>query len=160
MSHPMAYLENPPENPCFGCGPRHARGLRLAFERVGDEVRATYAPKEDKIGWPGLFHTGLHFTVLFEASYWAALELTGRVHVATGPQTYDQQRLPRVGAPFLVAARLVAGPEGGVRTLATSATAQGKPLARLETAWRPYSREQAERAGLPLPDYLLESMAP
>lgn len=152
----MPTLENPAENPCFGCGPEHARGLRLAFTREGDEVRCTLAPKPDEVGWPGLMHTGLHFTVLFETSYWAALELTGRVHVASGPQTFDQQRLPRVGLPFTVRARIVA--REPLRVVAESATAEGKPLARLETAWRPASRAATERAGVALPRYLLDEM--
>ena len=149
-------LENPAENPCFGCGPRHARGLHLAFERQGDEVVCTYTPQADEIGWPGLMHTGLHFTTLFEASYWAALELTGKVHVASGAQTFDQQRLPRVGLPFTTRARIV-GREP-LRTVAESTSAEGKPLARLKSAWKPASRTGTERAGIQLPAYLTDEM--
>ena len=152
----MTTLENPPENPCFGCGPDHARGLRLQFERVGDEVRCTYTAKPDEIGWPGIMHTGLHFTALFETSYWAALELTGKVHVASGPQTFDQQRLPRVGLPFTTRARIVS--REPLRVVAESATAEGKPLARLETSWKAASRAGTERAGVKLPAYLLDEM--
>jgi hypothetical protein len=96
----MTILENPDESPCFGCGPRHARGLRLSFEREGDAVRTTYEPKADEVGWPGIFHTGLHFTVLFETCYWAALELTGQVHVLSRePATFQQDRCPAWGSP-------------------------------------------------------------
>jgi len=171
----MTSLENPDENPCFGCGPQHARGLRLRFARDGDSITCTYTPKPDEIGWPGLFHTGLHFTTLFETCYWAALELTGQVHVADGPQLFDQKRLPRVGAPFTVRARIVdpqidetTRPAGRVgihsrdplKIIAESATAEGKPCARLEVGMRPGSRAATERAGILLPDYLLDSMAP
>jgi hypothetical protein len=159
----MTPLDNPPESPCFGCGPRHPRGLRLAFERRAlpdrEEVACTYTPKPDEIGWPGLLHTGLHFTVLFETSYWTALTLGGRIHTATGPQVFDQARLPRVGAPFTARARLVAG-EGPLRVRATSETAEGKPCATLETTWRPASRAAVEKAGLRLPAYLLDEMEP
>lgn len=151
-------IENPPENPCWGCGPLHERGLRLGFAREGESVVCTRTPQADEVGWPGLFHTGLHFTTLFETSYWAALELTGKVHVASGAQTYDQQRLPRVGVPFTTRARVV-GREP-LRVLAESVTAEGKPLARLESTWKPASRAATERAGVKLPEYLTAEMDP
>lgn len=154
----MTALENPEENPCFGCGPEHARGLKLAFERVGDEVRCTYTPKADEIGWPGIMHTGLHFTALFETCYWAALELTGQVHIASGEQTYVHQRLPRVGVPFTVRARIVS--HDPLRVVAESATAEGKPLGKLTGGFALASRAQTERAGIKLPGYLTEQMAP
>lgn len=158
-------LDNPAENPCFGCGPHHARGLHLRFERQKgaegvEEITCTYEPREDEIGWPGLLHTGLHFTILFEASYWAVWELTGRVFTASGPQTFDQTRLPRVGHAFTARARLVATPDGSIRTRATSHTHEGKLAATLETGWRPASRAVMARAGLRLPAYLMDDMAP
>jgi hypothetical protein len=154
----MTLLDNPQENPCFGCGPQHPRGLRLQFRREGDAVLTTHTPREDEIGWPGLYHTGLHYSTLFEASYWAALELTGKVQNVTGPQTFDQKRLPRVGKPFTVTARIVSREPLLVR--AEAATEDGKPTATLETTWTPASRAAVERAGLKLPDYLMEDMAP
>lgn len=154
----MTPLENPAENPCFGCGPQHARGLHLSFARDGDAVVCTYTPKADEIGWPGIFHTGLHFMVLFEACYWAALELTGRVHVASGPQVYEHKRLPRVGAPFTVRARIVS--QDPLKLVAESATLEGKPLGRAECGMALASRAGIERAGIQLPEYLLKEMAP
>ena len=173
----MTPLENPPENPCFGCGPEHARGLHLNFARDGDDIVCTYTPKPDEIGWPGIFHTGLHFTVLFETCYWAALELTGQVHVASGPQVYEHKRLPRVGAPFTVRARILSrepfdsAPQGAVdkpwpaghgfvKILAESATLEGKPLGRAECGMAIASRAGTERAGIALPSYLTDQMAP
>lgn len=151
-------LENPDENPCFGCGPHHARGLHLTFERDGDVVRTTYVPKEDEIGWPGLFHTGLHYTVVFEAMYWAALTLTGTVHSVTGPQTFDQARLPRVGVPFTVTARIVGRDPLRLRT--ESMMEGGKACATAEATFRPVSRASVERTGLRVPGYLLDEMDP
>jgi len=98
----VSELENPPENPCFGCGPRHARGLRLKFEETTSsdgipEVRTGFVPQPDEIGWPTLFHHGLHFMVLYEASYWTALTLGRKLWVSHGPSSYNALRLPRVG---------------------------------------------------------------
>ena len=161
----MVALENPPDNPCFGCGPRHPRGLRLRFEKtVGadgvEELHTSFTPTAHEVGWPGIFHTGLHFTVLYELSYWTALTLAGRLMVSTGPGTYAHQRLPRVGRLHVGHARL--GPAGGpTRTVrATTRTADGKPCGTLETSWRVIERAEIDRAGLRLPEYLLAEIPP
>ncbi len=161
----MAELENPIESPCFGCGPAHARGLRLRFEEgVGDdgvrEVRSTFVPKPDEVGWPTLFHHGLHFLVLNEVSYWAALTLSGKVWVLSGPATYTTDRLPRVGVAHVARARIVEREPDRLRIRATTATADGKACGSLEANWRPASRAVIDRAKVPLPDYLLEDLAP
>jgi hypothetical protein len=158
----MVALENPPENPCFGCGPQNPRGLRLQFERRErtdgtPELRTVFTPHADQVGWPGLIHTGLHFTVLYEVSYWAALTLGGRLMVSNGPGTYAHQRLPRVGRPHVARAHL--GPAGPIRTvLASTETEDGRPCGTLETSWRAVERAEIERSGLRLPEYLLSEI--
>jgi hypothetical protein len=161
----MVALENPVENPCFGCGPRHARGLRLEFAKEVtpegvEEIRTMFTPHEDEVGWPGIFHTGLHFTVLYEVSYWTALTLGGRLMVSTGPGTYAHQRLPRVGRAHVARARI--GPwNGSTRTVrALTETVEGKQCGSLETLWRAVERSELDRAGLQLPDYLLAELPP
>jgi hypothetical protein len=161
----MALLENPVENPCFGCGPRHPRGLRLQFETVSNpdgatELRCSFTPHEDEVGWPGLFHAGLHFMVLYEVSYWTALTLGGQLMVSTGPGTYAHERLPRVGRSHVARARF--GPlEGTSRSVrATTETAEGKPCGSLVSTWRPVRRGEIERAGLRLPGYLESEIRP
>lgn len=153
----MRPLENPAESPCFGCGPLHARGLRLQFARAThdgrDVVECRYSPRSDEIGWPGLMHTGLHYTTLMETSYWAALELGGRVHAVGGPQTFDQKRLPRVGSPFVARAWLVG--RDPLRTRAESVSIEGKPLGALDMSWKPVLRADVARWGVPLPEYLM-----
>ncbi len=161
----MEELENPLENPCFGCGPAHPRGLRLRFERVGDdparaEVRTTFVPKPDEIGWPTLFHHGLHFMVLYETSYWAALTLAGKLWVSVGPVSYTADRLPRVGRPYESRARIVRREPEHLMVRAETRSAEGKPCGSLESEWRPARREVVQRAGIPLPDYLTELLSP
>ncbi len=161
----MALLENPPESPCFGCGPRHARGLHLAFQRTTsadgvDEVVCEYAPKPDEIGWPGLMHIGLLFLVMMETSYWTALSLGGRVHTVQGPMTYDPVRLPRVGKVFRSRARLAGHAPEGLRITCVAEDANGRAHASLTSTWRPASQAAAAKAGLTLPAYLLEDMEP
>jgi len=161
----MAALENPPENPCFGCGPRHARGLRLQFERSTgpdgtEEVVSSFTPRPDEIGWPTVFHHGLHFMVLYETSYWTALTLGGKLWVSVGPSTYSADRLPRVGARHVARGRVVrSGPET-LTIHASTATVEGKPCGTLDSAWHPASRLAVERARIPLPEYLKAELSP
>jgi len=158
-------LENPPDNPCFGCGPNHPRGLRLRFERIRaddgvEEVRSRFVPRPDEIGWPTLFHHGLLFTVLYECSYWTALTLGGRLWVSQGPIEYSAERLPRVGTEHLARARIVdVGPDR-LRVRATVTTAAGRPCATMASAWVPARREAIERAGIVLPEYLRAEIPP
>jgi hypothetical protein len=159
----MATLENPLDNPCFGCGPRHPRGLHLEYEEVAgpegvQEVRTTFTPQADEIGWPGLYHSGLHFTVLYEVSYWAALTLEHRLMVSTGPAVYDTVRLPRVGRTYRARAHLGPRVEGGRRVRAVTESTDGRPCGSLESTWRPISRAEVERAGVRLPEYLLDEL--
>ncbi|MGI0071115.1 MAG: hypothetical protein ACRECT_03480 [Thermoplasmata archaeon] len=151
------------ENPCFGCGPRHARGLRLRFERgTGPdgvtELRTTFTPRADEVGWPGIFHTGLHFTVLYEVSYWTALTLGGRLMVNTGPATYEHLRLPTVGRLHLARAHLGPSPGGLLSVRAATETESGKPCGTLGTSWRGIEPGEVEKAGLQLPPYLLDEI--
>jgi len=160
----MADLENPRENPCFGCGPEHPRGLRLSFrEERGPggerEVRGEFTPKPDEVGWPTLFHHGLHFTVLYEASYWAALTLGERLYVSHGPIEYVADRLPRVGVRHTVAARIVGREPGALRIQSDTHTDSGKPCGALTSSWRPARRDVVERARIPLPEYLLREIS-
>jgi hypothetical protein len=159
----MVALENPVENPCFGCGPTHARGLRLVLERATgpdgtEELRTTFVPQEDEIGWPGIFHTGLHFLVLYEVSYWTALTLGGRLMVSTGPGTYSHERLPRVGRAHVGRARLGPSADQGLMVIASTETSEGRACGRLTTYWRPVERAEVERAHLRLPEYLLSDI--
>ncbi|HYA71142.1 MAG TPA: hypothetical protein VEH28_07240 [Thermoplasmata archaeon] len=161
----MVGLENPEESPCFGCGPQHPRGLRLRFERVDGadgtpEVLTRFVPKPDEIGWPGLFHHGLHFLVLNEVAYWAALTLTGKIWVLQGPATYSFDRLPRVGVSHVARARIVEQSPERLTIRATSATEEGKPCGSVVAPWRLSSRAAVERAHIELPSYLLPDLGP
>jgi hypothetical protein len=159
----MTDLANPPENPCFGCGPLHPRGLHLRFreELASDgvrEVAGEFSPKPDEVGWPTLFHHGLHFMVLYEASYWAALTLAGKLWVSEGTISYTTERLPRVGVVHSVRARVVRRTDSTLSVVARTSSAAGRPCGTLESDWRPAKRNLIERAGIPLPQYLVDEL--
>jgi hypothetical protein len=161
----VSALENPPENPCFGCGPRHARGLHLKFEETTSpegvpEVRTSFVPKPDEIGWPTLFHHGLHFMVLYETSYWTALTLGHKLWVSQGPISYNALRLPRVGVNHVARARILTTTPSQLEIRAETETESGKPCGVLESTWVPARREVLDRAGVQLPEYLLSELSP
>ncbi len=160
----MPALDNPPENPCFGCGPANDRGLHLSFERReqdGQPIVATrYTPSEDEIGWPGFVHGGLHFLVLYEASYWAALELGGTLMTQAGRLTFEQPTVPRTGRALEATARIADQGDDWLRIEARTAGDDGRPLGRLAGPWSPVSRARLEAAGIELPAYLLDAAEP
>lgn len=160
----MRALDNPDENPCFGCGPDHPRGLGLDFARDEDDegrpfVTAKHTPAEDEVGWPGFFHGGLHFTLLYETSYWTALTLGPGVMVADGELSFDERTVPRVGKGVRTRGFLEAEVDERYRIRAVSKGEEGRHLATVEGYWRPVAREELERADVELPDYLEAELA-
>lgn len=159
----MERLDNPEENPCFGCGPANPRGLGLTMVREDHEgqevVRTEHTPTSEEIGWPGFVHGGLHFLLLYDVSYWAALELGGNLMTARGPMTFDQPVTPRIGRSVVARAWIEEATDDEFAVVAESRGGD-RLLGRLESAWSPVSRERLEAAGVDLPDYLWEEMRP
>lgn len=161
----MVELDNPSENPCFGCGPANERGLGLRFsrEQADDgiaEVVTRFTPGSDEIGWPGFLHGGLHFTLLYEVCYWTALELTDCVHTQGGPVRFEQATAPRVGRELVGRGRLVGEEEGLPVIEARTEGEDGRVLGKLTGPWAPTSRARVEAAGIELPTYLLDELGP
>jgi acyl-coenzyme A thioesterase PaaI-like protein len=71
------------DQPCFGCGPRHPIGFRLAFERDGDAVVTRFTPTEQYQGAPGLMHGGLASLLVDEIAAWAILSAKGKFGFTT-----------------------------------------------------------------------------
>jgi hypothetical protein len=156
----MAKLENPLESPCFGCGPRHRRGLRLSFERRGNEVWCIHTPRRDEVGWPGYIHPGLHYMVLRETSYWGALELGGKVHRSGGKSVFLEFDSPPVGSPFRARSRILKRTRRGLHMFTLSESLKGHRYGKFESFYAPAKKSAVKRAGLKLPRYLLEDMDP
>jgi len=51
---------------CFGCGQENPIGLRLSPQVDGDAVVASFVPKDDHQGWPGIVHGGIIASLLYE----------------------------------------------------------------------------------------------
>lgn len=89
---------------CFACGRENPVGLKLKFEKNGDEARGEFIISEHYQGWRGYVHGGIVFTVLDEAmayAYWPEIKgVTARSEVRI------KQPVP-IGVPLVVVGRVV-----------------------------------------------------
>jgi len=60
----MSSSNESPANQCFVCGPSNPIGLKLSFRIEGDVCRADFTPGEAHMGYPGLTHGGIIFSLL------------------------------------------------------------------------------------------------
>ena len=49
---------------CFVCGPENPRGLQIRFHLDGDSCRGEFTPNDDHVGFDGVTHGGILFSVL------------------------------------------------------------------------------------------------
>lgn len=93
--------------PCFGCGPDHPHGFRLAFEREGDEVVTRFTPHDRYQGPPGIMHGGLVSTLADEVAAWAVIGLMGKFGFTA---SFDAKlaRAVRIGVPVEGRGRILA----------------------------------------------------
>jgi acyl-coenzyme A thioesterase PaaI-like protein len=55
----LAIQDQLPEQPCWGCGPRHPRGLRIKSYLSDDGSVCSWRPGPDYVGWPGVLNGGI-----------------------------------------------------------------------------------------------------
>ena len=88
---------------CFGCDPSNPIGLRLSFfaenTPEGDVVTATWEPRRDLEGYPGVVHGGIQATLCDEVAAWFVYAVHGKAGVTR-----------RLSVDYLTPARLVDGP--------------------------------------------------
>jgi acyl-coenzyme A thioesterase PaaI-like protein len=83
---------------CFGCGEENPIGLKLAFYRDGNRVKATVTPRQEYEGYLSLTHRGIAVTMLDEAMSWAVISGGGRLPVTTRLEIQYRKAMP-VGVP-------------------------------------------------------------
>jgi len=111
---------------CFGCGPHNPLGLRLRFERVGDEVVTRFTPGEGLEGPPRVFHGGLQATVADEVAGWACLGLLGRMGFTTSLDV-RYIRPAEIGVEVEARGR-VASRNGAIAAISVRLTQRGKTV--------------------------------
>ena len=91
---------------CFVCGVENPLGLHVPFTRDGERgSRATYTVRSEHVGWPGLIHGGLLFTLMDESVAWA-LYFNGLRGVTAKAETRFRRPAP-VGAPLVITGSIV-----------------------------------------------------
>jgi uncharacterized protein (TIGR00369 family) len=130
---------------CFGCGVDNRIGLRLAFEREGDDVVSRGRVARDYAGYSQFVHGGVVATMLDEAMGWAMLHLVGEYGV-TRTLRVDYRRPVAVERSIVVRARVLRI-EGRSVTLESSVTDErGRVLAAAEGDWVTVRKERARGA--------------
>lgn len=92
---------------CFGCSPTHPIGLHLRCEKhveqrvdgsEGRSVRATFTPRDDLQGPPGVMHGGLVMALADEVAAWTVIGLVERFGF-TAQATSKLAKPVRIGQP-------------------------------------------------------------
>ena len=80
----MKKLKNPYLNiegyHCFGCDPKHEKGLRMEFYEDGDDVVSIWESRGEYQSWVNTLHGGIQATILDEIGGWVVsrkLQTTG-----------------------------------------------------------------------------------
>jgi acyl-coenzyme A thioesterase PaaI-like protein len=74
-----------PNNKCFGCGPKNAKGLRIKSRVEGEQVVAEWKPEEHHEAFPGMLNGGIIGALLDCHSNWTAAWFLMRAQGATEP---------------------------------------------------------------------------
>jgi uncharacterized protein (TIGR00369 family) len=102
---------------CYVCGSENPSGLHVTFARDGDAgCRAEYVARPEHVGWPGLIHGGLLFTLMDEAVAWAVCY--AGLRGVTARCEVQFRRPVTVGASLVVTGRVVESSRRFVRTRA------------------------------------------
>ncbi len=102
---------------CFVCGAENAAGLHVRFERDGElGCRAEYTAHGNHVGWPGLMHGGLLFTLMDEAVAWAVCY--AGLRGVTGKAEVRFRRPVTVGSRLGITGRIVDQARRAVRARA------------------------------------------
>lgn len=115
---------------CFGCGRDNPIGLALRFTCEDGVARASFLPRDEHQGYPGMLHGGLVCTLLDEAMAYAVHALGYEGHTARlevrfrapaplhRPLSVEARAGRRKGRMVEVTARLL-GPDGEELATAT-----------------------------------------
>ena len=89
---------------CFVCGEDNPVGLKIKFEKNGEQSRSEFVISELYQGWRGFVHGGIIFTILDEAmAYTYFPEIKG---VTAKTEVRMRQPVP-IGVPLVATGKLV-----------------------------------------------------
>ncbi len=141
-------LENDGKNPCFGCGPRNPRGLRLSFRRIGDHVETSLLTDVTMEGWPGRLHSGILYTAMLETANWTVYGTMGRIGVPVRTSALGLQRWVPTGTRLRIAGRVMQKDLNSLRVAIEAISSEASSVATLDRDFvLPNRREFLERMG-------------
>ncbi|MCA1813598.1 MAG: hypothetical protein LC624_06565 [Halobacteriales archaeon] len=138
---PGKELENDPgDNACFACGPRHAFGMHLRFFDDGEAVRAELPQRAEFSGWRGSWHMGLVSLALMDLVGWTVWERLGPSRPAG---SFEVTMLGPMAIGLETVLEAHAQVEGDEVHVTAEAVQQGQPRMRLTATARRASPAEA-----------------
>ncbi len=89
---------------CSGCGQHNPIGLKLAFRKDGNGVRAEFTAGEAYQGWPGIVHGGILMCLLDEAAGWAVYG--EGIRCVTAKMQVELKRPAPVNKPLIITGKV------------------------------------------------------
>ena len=100
----MPELELLDDEWCFACGKNNPIGLKLEWEKVGDDYIARFIPKKEHQGYTGITHGGIVATLLDEAM--ARLVWAEGHRAVTAEMTIRLKKPARTGVELTLSGRI------------------------------------------------------
>jgi acyl-coenzyme A thioesterase PaaI-like protein len=140
------------DQPCFGCRPDHPTGLRLRFEREGDEILTSFVPGDLVQGPPGVMHGGLVTALADELAAWTVVGLKQRFGFTAAIEA-RLKRPARVGVAIEGRGR-IAEDKGRLVKIDVVLAQEGEPVMTGRFTFALLDRAGAERLlGRKLPEH-------
>ena len=109
MEHQRKIIRNPfagvESYQCFGCDPHNPIGLKLQFVLKNDEVTATWEPRPDLEGYPGVIHGGIQATLADEIGAWYVYAVYATAGVTQSLEIQYKRPALVSDGPFTIRAR-------------------------------------------------------
>lgn len=149
MEHQKHNIRNPfagnDNYRCFGCDPGNPIGLHLQFVLEGEEVAATWDPRVEFEGYPGVIHGGIQATLVDEIGAWYVYVVLGTAGLTKSLSvSYQKPALSQEG-PYTVRAT---GERDGQRRAVIHVTlenASGEICSTAECEYVVFSEEIARK---------------
>ena len=138
-------LDLPRTAGCLACGRDNPKGLKIGLQvdPANGVVHVRFVPQPEHIGFEGIVHGGLIATVLDEAMVWASTWNLKRFCVC-GELAVRFRSQVRVGATFLVEARVEYSRPKLIQAAATLRTPAGGIVAAAEAKYVPMLQHESD----------------
>lgn len=104
VAESVEWLAKLPHWHCFGCDPKHPKGLHLGFDAVGpDHIRCEVTLTGDYVGAESIVHGGIITTVFDDAMMWCLLRFRHRFYLTAHMEQRFRRPTP-AGVPLIAEA--------------------------------------------------------